>query len=312
MGERRVILYVGMESRGREWARITGETTDDLELRVWPEIGRAEEVEYLAAWTLPDGLIARLPRLRAVLSVGAGVDQLDLSAIPVELPLARMKLPEIVVSVTNYVAMAVLALHRDLPDYIAQRHTGVLRRFPVRLPAERRVGVLGLGEVGGAAAAALAGLGFAVSGWSRTAKRIAGVASFTGVDGLAAMLAQTDILVCLLPLTAATRGILCADTFARLPRGAALVNAARGAHLVEADLLAALDTGQIATAMLDVTEPEPLPAGHPFWTHPRVVLTPHVGAVTQVEAGIAAVLANIRRFERGETLTGLIDRARGY
>jgi glyoxylate/hydroxypyruvate reductase A len=220
--------------------------------------------------------------------------------------------PGIVACLTAWVAMAVLALHRDLPAYLAQQRAEVWRALPVRVPGDCRVGLLGLGTLGVAAGMALRGVGFPVAGWSRGAKAIEGIACHHGPDGLAAMVAGTDVLVCLLPLTAETRGILNEDLFARLPRGAGVVNAGRGGHLVEPDLLAALASGQVGAAVLDVAGEEPLPAGHKFWRHEQILLTPHVGAVTQVESGIAALIANVRRHLRGEALEGLVDRGRGY
>jgi glyoxylate/hydroxypyruvate reductase A len=306
------ILYVGGAARGHEWARIVAETAPGLELRVWPDIGDPADIAYLVAWTIPPGLFDRLPKLRAVFSVGAGVDQLDLAAIPAHLPLARMLEPGIEACLTAYVAMAVLALHRDLPAYLAQQRAQIWRGLKVRVPAECRVGLLGLGRLAIAAATALRALGFPIAGWSRSAKILDGIACHHGTEGLATLLCNTDILVCLLPLTADTRGILNAETFARLPHGAGLVNAGRGGHLIETDLLAALATGQISAAMLDVTATEPLPPNHPFWSHERILLTPHVGAVTQTETGLAALLANIARFEHGAPLDGLVDRTRGY
>jgi len=311
MSGRRVILYCGAPARGHAWARIARETAD-FELRVWPDVGEEGDVEYLAAWTIPAGLIGKLPRLRAVFSIGAGVDQLDLAAIPADLPLVRMLEPGIEACIASYVAMAVLALHRDLPAYLAQQRAGIWRPLPVQPPSARWVGLLGLGRLGTAAAMTLRGLGFPVAGWSRTAKTINGIACHCGADGLASLLAVSDILVCLLPLTVETRGILNADNFAQLRRGAGLVNAGRGGHLVEADLLDALASGQISAAVLDVTATEPLDEAHPFWRHERILLTPHVGAVTQTETGMAALLDNIRRHMRGEPLSGLVNRNRGY
>ena len=309
---RRAILYCGAAARGQEWARITHESTDDLELRVWPEIGDAAEIDYLAAWTIPAGLFDGLPSLKAVFSVGAGIDQLDLATIPAGLPLIRMIEPGITACLTAWVAMAVLALHRDLPAYVAQQRAGVWRGMKVVPPAAHRVGLLGLGHLGQSAAAALGGLGFPVAGWSRSAKVLPGIACHYGAEGLAAMLANTDILVCLLPLTPDTQGILNADLFARLPRGARVVNAGRGGHLVEADLITALDSGQVSAAVLDVAQQEPMPEGHAFWQHPAILLTPHVGAVTQTETGIEALLDNIARFRAGLPVDGLVDRAKGY
>jgi len=312
MTARTAILYAGAAARGQAWVRRVAETTTDLELRVWPDIGDPREIEYLVAWTVPAGLPAALPRLRAVFSVGAGVDQLDLAAIPAHLPLARMLEPGIEACLTSYVAMAVLSLHRGLPAYLAQQRAARWQALPVRPPAACRVGLLGLGRLGTAAARSLRGLGFPVSGWSRREKALEGIACHHGSDGLGHLLAGTDILVCLLPLTSQTRGILNAKTFASLPRGAGVVNAARGAHLVEADLLDALASGQISAAVLDVTAIEPLPPAHPFWRHERILLTPHIGAVTQIETGITALLENIRRHMRGEDLIGRVNRELGY
>jgi glyoxylate/hydroxypyruvate reductase A len=178
--------------------------------------------------------------------------------------------------------------------------------------AARRVGVLGLGVLGRAVLASLRGLGFACAGWSRSPQRIDGVECHAGADGLRQFLARTDILICLLPLTDDTRGILSGALFDQLPRGATLINVGRGGHLVQQDLLQALDTGQIANAILDVCEPEPLPPSHPFWTHPKVVLTPHIASMTQPETAADAVLDNIRRHQEGLPMHGLVDRARGY
>ncbi|MDA8048964.1 MAG: glyoxylate/hydroxypyruvate reductase A [Rhodospirillales bacterium] len=309
---RRAILYIGRADRGEAWARITRAEAPDLEVRVFPDIGEPEEIAYLAAWTIPPGLIARLPNLRAVFSVGAGVDQLDVAAIPPALPLTRMIEPGLVSDIAGYAAMAALMLQRRIPDYLEQARSGTWHPLPAPPTAETPAGVLGLGVLGQAAAGALSRFGFPVLGWSRTPRQIPGIACCAGVDGLDTLLARSRILICLLPLTRETRGILNGTVFARLPRGAGLVNLGRGGHLEEADLLAALDSGQLSAAVLDVFETEPLPPTHPFWTHPRIIVTPHIGAVTTNEGGIAALLANIRRFECGERPEGEIDRARGY
>lgn len=297
-----VILYLAAEARGRAWAEHVATTTDDLELRVWPDAGDLLEIDYLCAWVPPPGLFEKLPNLKAVFSVGAGVDQLDLAAIPAHLPVVRMLEPGIEACLTAWVAMAVLALHRDIPHYVARQREGAWDQRPVLPPAACRVGILGRGQLGQSAERALAGLGFLVRGWSRS----------LGAAAYADTLADSDILVCLLPMTPDTRGILNAATFAQLPRGAGLVNAGRGGHLVDADLLAALDSGQLGSAFLDVTDPEPLPPSHPFWTHPKILLTPHVGATTQTDTGIVTLVRNVRHHLNREPIPGSVDRRRGY
>lgn len=308
----RAILYIGRADRGEAWARITEAEAPDLDFRIFPEMGQAAEITYLAAWKIPPGLFGQLPNLRAVFSVGAGVDQLDVASIPAELPLVRMIEPTLASEMAGFAAMAALMLQRRMPEYLAQGRNGSWRALMAPSVAETPVGLLGLGTMGQAAASSLMALGFPVLGWSRSPRRIPGIECHSGPDGLARLLARSQILICLLPLTGETRGILNAALFARLRRGAGLVNLGRGGHLVEADLLAALDSGQLAAAVLDVFETEPLVPGHPFWTHPRIVITPHVAATSGHETGIVVLLENIGRLERGEPLQGEIDRVRGY
>jgi glyoxylate/hydroxypyruvate reductase A len=178
--------------------------------------------------------------------------------------------------------------------------------------ASRRVGVLGLGVLGRAVLERLSAFGFSCAGWSRSPQQIEGVETYAGQEQLPAFLARTDILICLLPLTDSTRGILSRPLFDLLPRGAALINVGRGGHLGQADLLRALADGQLGQAILDVCEPEPLPPGHPFWTHPRVTLTPHIASMTQPETAVETVIGNIRHHREGLPMIGLVDRARGY
>jgi glyoxylate/hydroxypyruvate reductase A len=209
------------------------------------------------------------------------------------------------------VVLAVLRHHRQFDHFEREQRAG---RWSFALPAQaadRRVGIMGLGELGGAAARSLAGLGFPVAGWSRSEKDLPGIETF-GHAGWRAFLARTDILVCLLPLTADTAGILDAATFAGLPQGAFVINVARGAHLVEDDLIAALDRGQLAGATLDVFRAEPLPAGNPLWRHPKVLITPHVASYSSPATAAAGVVENIARARAGQPLLHQVDRRRGY
>ncbi|MEH3087104.1 MAG: glyoxylate/hydroxypyruvate reductase A [Xylophilus ampelinus] len=305
-------LYKSDPVRGQRWAEVFRRRAPELDFRIWPDIGDPERVRFLAAWEPPADLATRFPRLEVVFSSGAGVDQFDLGAIPPELPVVRMVEPGIVQGMVEYVTHAVLGLHRDMPQYRRQQREGVWKPLPVRTAGERRVGVLGLGSLGQAVLAQLAALGFDCAGWSRSRHAVPGVETYAGAGELRDFLARTEMLVCLLPLTDETRGFLDAGLFAGLPHGAALVHVGRGPQLVASDLLAALETGRLAEAVLDVTDPEPLPAGHPFWAHPRIQLTPHIASMTQPVSAAEAVLDNLRRFEAGEPMVGLVDRGKGY
>ncbi|AMJ60981.1 2-hydroxyacid dehydrogenase [Bosea sp. PAMC 26642] len=306
------LLYKSDPARGIEWANILAQKAPELSFRIWPEIGDPAEIRYFVAWMPPDDLATRFPNLELLISVGAGVDHLDLSKLPPDLPVARMVESGIVDGMVEYVSMAVLGLHRDLIDYIAQQRDEVWKQIRVRPALTRRVAVLGLGMLGEASCRMLKNFGFQVAGWSRSRREIEGVTCFAGPEELPDFLARADILVCLLPLTDETRGMLDAELFAQLPKGAKLVNTGRGGHLDQDALLAALDSGQISAAVLDVATPEPLTEGHPLWHHPRVLITPHIASMTQPETAVEAVLENLRRHQAGEPLLGQVDRKRGY
>ncbi|MBP0113544.1 MULTISPECIES: 2-hydroxyacid dehydrogenase [Bradyrhizobium] len=306
------VLYKANMVRGAEWARLFAERAPEIPFRLWPDIGNPADVRHLVAWVPPDDIATTFPNLELVFSVGAGVDQFDTSKVPAHIPLVRMLEPGIAETMVEYVTMAVLALHRDLLHFINQQKQQVWREIRITPAKRRHVGVMGLGQLGQAVLARLKAFGFPLSGWNRSPRQIEGVTCYAGADALPDFLAQVDILVCLLPLTDQTRGILNADLFACLPRGAGLVNVGRGPHLVESDFLAALDSGALSGAVLDVTDPEPLAAGHPFWSHPRILLTPHNASMTTPDTAVDFVLDVIARHRRGEELPGRVDRTRGY
>ncbi|MDQ0070971.1 glyoxylate/hydroxypyruvate reductase A [Variovorax boronicumulans] len=305
-------LYKADPVRGAEWTRLFAAKAPDIPFHVWPETGSADDVRYLAAWVPPQDIAQRFPNLELFFSTGAGVDQFDLAALPPGLPVVRMAEPGVVAGMVEYATMAVLALHRDLPTYIRQQREANWAAHRVHSASKRRVSILGLGVLGCAVLDQLRTFGFQLAGWSRTRREVDGVACYAGQAELPAMLANTDILVCLLPLTQETRGILDATLFRHLPRGASLVHVGRGAHLEQQALLDALETGWLSGAVVDVTDPEPLPAGHPFWAHPKILLTPHIASMTQPETAVELVLDNIRRHQAGAPLIGLVDRSRGY
>lgn len=306
------IVHCGDPKRGAAWSEIFARELPEVPFRCWPDIGAPEDVRYLIAWTLSEEVIGALPNLEVLFSIGAGVDQLDLSILPPHVRVIRMIEPGITTTMAEYVTMAVLALHRDLPALVAGQRAGTFPYMPVRMARERRVGIMGLGELGQAAIRMLAPIGFQLSGWSRSRREIAGVECYGGADGMDTFLGGIDILVCLLPLTDDTRGILCRETFAKMPRGAALINVARGGHLVQEDLLVALDNGRISAAMLDVSTPEPLPENHALRAHPAVFLTPHIAGVTRIDTAVHALMDALRGVMAGQSVAGDIDRSRGY
>ena len=298
-----------------EWQAHFAQAAPGLALYWWDDPAiRVADVRYAFAWEPEPGRLAALPNLRLVLSPGAGVDHITRDpAWPAHLPLVRMGGPEPAQRMGEYVCLACLSLLRDWRRIgLAQAEARWEYFDAPRSAPEVTVGVMGLGNLGARAAAMLAGLGFAVAGWSRTAKSLPGVACFAGPAERDAFLRRSDILVCLLPDTPDTRGAIRAETIALLPPGAAVVNAARGPQVVLADLLAALDAGRLSGAVLDVFEEEPLPPAHPAWSHPRVTVTPHLASLASRAARARYVAEVIGRFERGETLPNLYEAGRGY
>ena len=296
-----------------KWRAALAAVLPDLTFLPWQDVTDPAAVDAALCWLPPEGWLASLPNLKIVHSLGAGVDHVLLDKLyPAHVPLVRLVDPHMTRAMTEYVTFQVLRLHLREPAYRRQQQAGQWKAHTPPRASERRVGILGLGELGAASAASLVGLGFDVAGWSRTAKTLDGVNCFSGDDGFQAFLARTEILVCLLPLTPATEGILSAAAFARMPRGAGIVNVGRGRHLVEADLLAALDSGQLSEAVLDVFPKEPLESGHPFWTHERIVVTPHVAALTNPATASLVVAENLRRLVQGEAWPDRVDLSSGY
>src|ERR1700758_334680 len=307
------LLFISTVDSAARWRAQLTRLTQELEVRVWPDIGNPAEIDYALVWRREPVFLASLPNLKLILSLGAGVDHLlGDPQLPRHLPIVRLVDPHMTAAMSEYAVLQVLRLHRRDLDYRAQQERKEWRELDQKNAADRRVGILGLGELGQDAAKKLKALGFDVAGWRRSEKTVTGLRCRAGAAGLPLLLGRSEILVCLLPLTAETEGILNSSTLALLPRGAALVNAARGAHLVEEDLLAALASGQISGAVLDVFRREPLPTDHPFWRHPRVILTPHVAAFTNPTTAAPIILDNIRRFEDGRPLLNRVDLARGY
>lgn len=307
------ILFRSSPASTARWRPVLGALLPEHEIRYWPEIGDRAAIEYALVWNAEPGLLASLPNLKLIVGLGAGVDHLLRDpSLPKAVPIVRLVDSYMTDAMSEYVALSVLRLHRRDLDYLAQQRAGIWEEREQKNAAERPVGILGFGTLGQEAGRKLKSLGFDVAGWSRAKKEIAGFATYAGAAGLDALLARSEILVCLLPLTAETAGILNAAAFSRLPRGAGLVNAGRGGHLVEADLIAALDSGQLSGAVLDVAGEEPLPQGHPFWRHPRIILTPHVAAETNPPTATPIIAEAIRRCAAGLPVANTVDPARGY
>jgi glyoxylate/hydroxypyruvate reductase len=273
-----------------------------------------QEISYALGFRPRPGLLKTLPNLKAIFSLGAGVDGfLSDPEFPKQVPLIRFVDRSLAAEMAQYVLMHVLIAHRTQRYFDEAQRQGVWRqRMLPRRTAETRVGFLGMGEIGAFVAPFLVKLGFPVSCWTRARKDLAGVESFAGEGELAAFLSQTDILVCLLSLTRQTAGILNAKAFAAMPKDGFVINVARGAHLIERDLLAALDRGHLAGAVLDVFDDEPLPAMSPLWRHPKVTVTPHVAAISQSEIVMDYIMAAITKIERGETPDNVVDVERAY
>ena len=310
-----LVVKSGGEAAMAQWRECFAACAPGLEVRWWDEPGlRPEAVDYALVWDPEPGRLAALPGLRAVFGSGAGVDGIVADPrYPRHVPLVRMSIPAATERMGEFVAWAALSLLKDARRMaIAQAERRWDEVEPPHRASQRTVGIMGLGNMGCAAARMLRGIGFPVIGWSRGRKTVPGVESYAGAAEMAAFLERSDILVCLLPATAETRGIVNAATLARLPRGAGYVGVGRGMQQRLDDILAALDEGQLAGAVIDVFETEPLPPGHPLWAHPRATVTAHVASLPSRMERAAAVAAAIAGFERGEALPNLYDHARGY
>jgi glyoxylate/hydroxypyruvate reductase A len=309
---REALVFYSEFDDPQAWGSALRAELPDIDFRVAPQIGNPADVRYVLAWKPPTGFFAAFPNLALVVNLGAGVDSLVARTDLPDVPIARLSDASMVQLMTSYVLFAVIRHARDIPSFERAQRRGEWHYIHPRPLSSFRVGVLGLGVLGGAAAEALARTGFDVRGWSRTLKSIPGVKCVSGMAALDGFLAETDILVVLLPLTPETRGLMDARRLGLLPRGARLVNVARGALIDEAALIAALRSEAIAEATLDAFAVEPLPQGHPLWAMDNVLITPHLASITVPEDAARDVAESIRRVRSGGEPLHPIDPRRGY
>jgi glyoxylate/hydroxypyruvate reductase A len=295
------------------WEKRILASEPGIDLRVWPAAGAREEVAFVLAWRPPHGELRRFPNLKCIASMGAGVDNiLSDPDLPAGVPITRIVDVSMARSMSEYVVMGVLNYCRSTRFFKDRETEEVWQPIIPRLAEKETIGILGLGQLGLDAARKLMALGFKVAGWRRSDLLQEGISTFCGRDQFAAFLAESRILINMLPLTPATENILNRDTFGHLPRGAYLINVARGQHLVEADLLAAIASGQLSGACLDVFRTEPLPEKHPFWQHPDITVTPHIASLTNPAAVIPQIMENYRRVKAGQAVLNRVDCNRGY
>ncbi|MGY0613619.1 2-hydroxyacid dehydrogenase [Vibrio sp. FJH11] len=311
MGKKLNILYCSTEERGRVWKQRIEERHPNIHFSIWPDVGDLTDIDILIVWKVPKGLLKKLVNLKAIFTVSAGVDQIDFSDIPDHVSVVRMIDNDLSDQLAEYASMSVLMLYRRAFDYLENQKQQRWQEFSVPSASRIRVGVMGLGQQGRKILDRLKPFNFQLSGWSKSGNKKSGVTCFAEHE-LAEFLSSLDILICVLPLTSETQGILNSELFRLLPQGCSIINMGRGEHLVSGDLLAALDSGQIGRAILDVTEQEPLDTESPLWLHPKIMITPHIAGSTRADSAFNTFETNVLKWMAGEDLEGLVSRNRGY
>lgn len=307
------IAYISRDTDGVLWRKVLEAGLGPIDFRTLDSLGNTDDIEVALAWKPPPGLLASFAKLKLIVSLGMGVDHLLADdKLPEGVPIVRIMDDGLVGQMSEYAIHWALRHHRDIEKYAASQRARQWKPEDFVDTIHRRVGVMGLGTIGQDTAGKFAALGFPTAGWSRTAKALPRIETFHGSDGFAKFLARTDILVDVLPLTRDTRGLLDAKAFAALPKGGYFINMARGGHVVDEALLVALDSGHLSGATLDVFNQEPLPSDHPYWTHPKVHVTPHVAGATNPRTASPGVIENIKRVREGRELIHRVDPKTGY
>lgn len=307
------IIFASAHADPDCWMKPLQALIPAAEIHPWLDGGPSIDAQLAIVWNPPQDLFLRESGLKAVFNLGAGVDAVvKLPGLAEDVAVIRLEDAGMSAQMAEYAVYALVRASRQFDEYEMQQQQQLWRPLANIKRKEWKVGVMGMGVMGARVAQTLAGLDYPVAGWSRSAKQIPGIESYSGEGGLPVFLARTRVLINLLPLTADTTGILCRNTLAQLPGGAYIINLGRGEHLVEEDLLALLDSGHLRGATLDVFRQEPLPKGHPFWRDRRITITPHTAAASLREETIEQVAGKIRQYMAGETLTGVVLRDRGY
>jgi glyoxylate/hydroxypyruvate reductase len=307
------ILFFSESDAANPWRETFARELPGLPFRVWPDCGPVEDVRYALVWKPPPGFFVQFPNLKAVLTLGAGVDPIPRDPrFPEGVRLLRLIDAGFAEQMAEYALYGVLRYQRRIVEYESLHARSHWEQLEPRFARELTVGVLGLGVIGRRVAERIAACGYPTAAWTRTARRTDAMEVFSAAAGLRPFLQRSRVVINVLPLTPETENLLNAEAFAAMPRGGFVINMGRGAHIVDADLLAALDSGQLEGAMLDVFRDEPLPASHPFWHHPGILVTPHVAAPTIASEVQSQIVENIKRMERGEAPLGAVDLKKGY
>lgn len=307
------LLFIAPDRNTDRWRKAFRDKDPNLDIYFWPEIDQHKKINFIVCWDHPSQLLNRFPNLQAVASLGAGVDHiLKDESLPEHVKICRTLTPRLQKEMVDYVRNALLMHQRNIPFYLRQQRNTMWEPRKNRIASDLQVGIMGLGAIGKHVARKLGKEKYQTRGWSRSAKSIKNVTTYAGRNEKKEFLKNLDVLVCLLPLTSDTEGILDLDLFKQLKDDALLVNIARGKHLVEEDLIYALDSDLLGWAMLDVFAEEPLPEQHPFWNRTEVIITPHIAGITPPDEAAEVIIENYKRTISGMELTYTVQQERGY
>ncbi|MEO8384749.1 MAG: glyoxylate/hydroxypyruvate reductase A [Betaproteobacteria bacterium] len=307
------IVFFSPENNIQPWLDELGKALPHADVWAWDQANATRQADYAVLWAPPAELFVSQKQLKAVFNIGAGVDRvINMPNLPADVPIVRLNDAGMAVQMAEYVCHALIRHTRRFEAYDTHADACTWRREPAIDRQAFPVGIMGLGDIGARVAQAVASFDYPTLGWSRTAKSLPGITSYAGDDALGEFLRRVRVLVCVLPLTPETKGLLNATTLSKLKPDAYLINVARGGHLVENDLLQMLANGQLSGATLDVFREEPLPPQHPFWTHPRITVTPHISAITLLSESVNQISEKIRALELGVSIEGVMQPGRGY